>query len=91
MVWKSCKHLLKLQNYLIEMANLSELIFMLWNAMSLNGKQEEFGYFIKNNNNNIDIALVTETWLNPKINLNFVNYDVIRSDFPRALRTALPL
>jgi len=40
---------------------------MLWNATSLNGKEEEFGYFI--NNKNIDIALVTETWLNPKTNL----------------------
>jgi len=29
----------------------------LWNATSLNGKEEKFGYFI--NNNNIDIALVT--------------------------------
>jgi len=56
---------------------------MLWNATSLNGKEKEFDYFI--NNNNIDIALVTKTWLNPKTNLNFVNYDIIRSDSPRII------
>jgi len=55
-----------------------KLIFCLWNVTSLNGKEEEFGYFI--NNNNIDIVLVTETWLNPNTNINFVNYDIIRCD-----------
>jgi len=57
---------------------------MLWNATSLNSKEEKFGYFI-NNNNNIDVALITETWLKPQTNLNFVNYDIIRSDSPRII------
>jgi len=35
---------------------------MLWNSTSLNNKYEEFSYFI--NKNKIDVALVTETWLN---------------------------
>jgi len=63
------------------MANLSELTFMLWNATSLNNKSQEFSYFI--NKNKIDVALVTETWLKSRINLNFVNYEIIRSDSPR--------
>jgi len=50
MEWKNYKHLLKYQNLSIQMANLSELTFMLWNATSLNGKEEEFGYFINNKN-----------------------------------------
>jgi len=45
------------------MANLSELTFILWNATSINNKEEEFDYFI--NNNKIDVAFVTETWLKP--------------------------
>jgi len=63
------------------MANLTELTFMLWNATSLNNKNHEFSYFI--NKNKIDVALVTETWLNSRISLNFVNYEIIRSDSPR--------
>jgi len=54
---------------------------MLWNATSLNGKEEELGYFIANKN--IDIVLITETWLNPQTKLNLVNYDIIRSDSSR--------
>jgi len=65
------------------MANLSELTLMLWNATSLNGKDEEFTYFI--NNNNVDVALVTETWLNSQTNLKIVNYEIIRSDSPRII------
>jgi len=57
------------------MANLSEITFMLWNATSLNNKEHELTYFI--NNNNIDVVLVTETWLNPRTNINFVNYEII--------------
>jgi len=63
------------------MANLSEITFMLWNATSLNNKEHELTYFI--NNSNIDVVLVTETWLNPRTNINFVNYEIIRSDSPR--------
>jgi len=54
---------------------------MLWNATSLSGKDDELSYFI--NNKNIDVALVTETWLKPQIKLKFVNYEIIRSDSPR--------
>jgi len=55
---------------------------MLWNATSLNNKDQELRtYFI--NKNKIDVALVTETWLNSQINLNIVSYEVIRSDSPR--------
>jgi len=53
---------------------------MLWNATSLNSKTNELNYFI---NKNIDIALVTKTWLNSQINLNFLNYEIIRSDTTR--------
>jgi len=63
------------------MANLSELTFILWNAMSINNKEDEFDYFI--NNNKIDITLVTETWLKSNSKIKFINYDVIRSDSPR--------
>jgi len=56
---------------------------MLWNATSLNNKEDEFSYFI--NNNNIDIALITETWLNPLTKVNFTNYDIIRMDSPRII------
>jgi len=45
---------------------------MLWNATSLNNKNQELTYFI--NNNNIDVVLVTETWLNSQTNINIVNY-----------------
>jgi len=83
MVWKSYKLLSRLRIYSTEMTNLSELIFCLWNATSLNNKIEEFGYFI--NNNNVDVAMVTETWLKPNSNINFVNYDVIRCNFLRII------
>jgi len=63
------------------MANLSELTFMLWNATSLNNKEHELTYFI--NNNSINVVLVTETWLNPRTKINFVNYEIIRSDSSR--------
>jgi len=54
---------------------------MLWNATSINGKEDEFGYYI--NNKNIDIALITETWLKSHSKINFSNYDIIRSDSTR--------
>jgi len=54
---------------------------MLWNATSLISKANELNYFI--DKNNIDIALVTETWLNLQINLNFLNCEIIRSDTTR--------
>jgi len=63
------------------MAKLSELTFMLWNATSINGKEEELGYFISNKN--IDIVLITETWLNTQTKLNLANYDIIRADSVR--------
>jgi len=80
MTWKSYKLLSRLQIYSTEIVN---LIFCLWNATSLNNKEEEFGYFI--NNNNVDVVLVTETWLKPNTNINFANYDVIRCDSPRII------
>jgi len=85
-VWRSFKHLLKPRNNSIEMANLSELTFILWNATSLNNK-EEFGYFI----NNVGIAFVTETWVNPNSKISFVNYDVIRCDSPRIVTGGVAL
>jgi len=57
------------------MANLSELTFMLWNATSLNNKEHELTYFI--NNNNIDVVLITETWLNSQSKISIVNYEII--------------
>jgi len=81
MVWISFKCLSKQRSNLTEMANLSELTFILWNATSINNKEDEFDYFI--NNNKIDITLVTETWLKSNSKIKFINYDVIRSDSPR--------
>jgi len=63
------------------MANLTELTFILWNATSINNKEDEFNYFI--NNNKVDIALITETWLNPNFKIKFTNYETIRCDSPR--------
>jgi len=60
---------------------MSELTFMLWNATSLHNKTHEFNYFI--NNNNINVALVTETWLNSQINPHIINYHLVRSDSQR--------
>jgi len=54
---------------------------MLWNATSINGKEEELGYYI--NNKNFDIVLITETWLKPHIKINYTNYDIICSDSSR--------
>jgi len=54
---------------------------MLWNATSLINKANELNYFI--DKNNIDIALITETWLNIQTKLNFLNYEIIRSDSTR--------
>lgn len=51
--------------------NKSKLKICLWNATSINGKELELNYFLINNK--IDIAIITETWLNPNIRLTFAD------------------
>lgn len=61
----------------------SDIKICLWNATSINNKDIEFSYFL--HSNNIDIAIVTETWLNPNTKLYFSNYNIIRLDSPRVI------
>jgi len=58
--------------------NVSNFKICLWNATSLNDKYIELSYFL--NTNKVDIALIMETWLQSRTNLNFLNYDIIRRD-----------
>lgn len=44
----------------------------------LKNKDSEFSYFL--HSNNIDIAIITETWLRPETKLNFTDYEIVRHD-----------
>lgn len=51
---------------------------VLWNAQSIKNKITEFTDYL--NTNQIDLALVTETWLKPNISLSIPNYKIVRLD-----------
>jgi hypothetical protein len=49
-----------------------------WNCRSLQSKLHELKEFLKNNFHHI--VLLQETWLNPKVNINFPQYIAVRKD-----------
>lgn len=51
---------------------------MNWNSRSLNNKVEEFFHFVESHN--IDVAVVTETWLRSRNSLFHASYSVVRLD-----------
>lgn len=56
----------------------SSIQIVTWNARSLRPKMIEFGQFLVDRN--IQVALITETHLNPNIKLSIPNYKIIRHD-----------
>lgn len=60
------------------MSNHNLLKLMNWNSRSLNNKVAEFFNFVESND--IDIAVVTETWLRSHNSLYSPNYSTIRMD-----------
>ena len=57
-----------------------EMQIVTWNANGLLKHKHEFEYFL--NKQDIDVALVTETYLSPSIELKIPNYSIYRSDYP---------
>ncbi|UYV73455.1 hypothetical protein LAZ67_10003334, partial [Cordylochernes scorpioides] len=49
-----------------------------WNACSLRNKRQQFTEFL--NDHDIDIALISETWLKPCHRMNIPNYNTVRND-----------
>ena len=62
------------------MSNTLALRLVNWNGRSVHSKQVEFFDFV--GRYNIDIAVVTETWLRPSISFNHPNFHCIRLDRP---------
>lgn len=60
------------------MPNSSPLRVVNWNGRSIQNKQLEFFDFLQSHN--IDVAVVTETWLRPNISFLHPNYCCIRFD-----------
>lgn len=60
--------------------NSSKISIILWNATSAKNKSLELTKFL--NDNNTDIAIVTETWLSIKI----INYKIHRKIMPNHLK-----
>ena len=58
--------------------NKTHLTLVHWNAQSLEPKSLDFSNFLITYD--IDIAMVSETWLKPCNKLNIPNYTCIRSD-----------
>lgn len=56
----------------------SQIRFMFWNARSIRGKMSEYFDFLLNNN--IDISMVTETWLETNDKFSHHSYNCLRID-----------
>lgn len=58
--------------------NNTNLNIIYWNCQSLYHKATEvFDHIVKEN---VDVALLSETWLKPKHNLSLQNYSIYRAD-----------
>ena len=55
---------------------------MLWNATNIQNKKHELQRFL--HEQQIDIAIITETWLGPKDKLHFPQYNVRRKNWTSA-------
>lgn len=62
------------------MSNTATLRLVNWNGRSIHSKQLEFFEFAERHN--IDVAVVTETWLRPSISFLHPNFHCIRLDRP---------
>ncbi|KXJ79520.1 hypothetical protein RP20_CCG000600 [Aedes albopictus] len=60
------------------MDSLNSLRIMNWNSRSIRNKEGEFFDFI--DNHKIDVAVVTETWLQPNNSIFHPNYSCVRLD-----------
>lgn len=60
------------------MANLNSLKVLNWNCRSIRNKVEEFFHFLENHE--IDIAVITETWLQLNNSMYHDNYSIVRAD-----------
>lgn len=56
----------------------SKLKVVMWNSRSLKSKVSEFSNFL--NFHKIDIALISETWLNPSIKISIPDFQIYRND-----------
>lgn len=62
------------------MDNTYSIRVMNWNSRSIRNKEGEFFEFIEKHE--IDVAVVTETWLQPNISIYHPNYSCVRLDRP---------
>jgi exonuclease III len=67
-------------------SNNTLLSFLLWNANGLQNHYHDLHICL--NSRNIDIALITETYLTPNKTLFFPNYSTIRTDHPDGIAGA---